>query len=124
VTADESPRRSPAQLAPVGAVSVALAVFSGFVLQGLAVAVSGGPESVEPWLLGLFTPVPAALATGVFALVTRGQPGRRTSALTVVFLGTLASTVVFPFLGLLGLVLALVVSGVVALVALRLLAPL
>jgi hypothetical protein len=72
----------------------------------------------------VLTPLPAGLATATFAIVTRWQPGRRGWAMAAVFLGTLAATVVFPILGLLGLVLTLLAAGGVSVAALRLLAPL
>ena len=44
-------------------------------------------------------------------------------ALTAVFLGSLAATVVFPFLGLVGLFLTMAAAGGTAVLARRLLVP-
>lgn len=103
-------------------VSVALATFAGFVLQGLAV-VSVGGDQAPALLLLLLTPLPAVAATLTFAVVTRFSAGRRGLALAAVFLGTLAATVVFPFLGVPGLYLALAAAGGMAVLARRLLDP-
>lgn len=123
MTPDEPSPAVFRRLAVVTAVSVALAVFAGFVLQGVGLAAAGGADA-SPAVLLLLTPVPAAVATATFALVTRWQTGRRVWAMAAVFIGTLAATIVFPFLGVLGLVLTLVASGVIAVAALRLLDPL
>jgi FtsH-binding integral membrane protein len=123
VTPDEPAPAVVRRLAVVTAVSVALAVFAGFVLQGVGLAAAGGADA-NPIVLLILTPVPAVIAAGTFALVTRWQTGRRGWAMAAVFFGTLAATIVFPFLGVLGLVLTLVASGVIAVAALRLLDPL
>lgn len=103
-------------------VSVGLAVFAGFVLQGLALAATGD-EQVSVRLLLLLTPVPAVAAALAFAAVTRLETGRKGLATTAVFFGSLAATVVFPFLGLVGLLLTMVVPGGIAVLARRLLDP-
>jgi hypothetical protein len=103
-------------------VSVGLAVFAGFVLQAMALVAVGRDAPPVPLLL-LLTPVPAVAATLVFGVLTRFEGGRQGLALTAVFLGSLAATVVFPFLGLVGLFLTMAAAGGTAVLARRLLVP-
>ncbi len=102
-------------------VTVALGLFAGFVLALLA-ALGVQNSDGETGVVGvLVTPLPAAVAAGVWAVVNRFETGRKWWAVTSVFFGSLAALILMLPWGPPGLVVAMATAGGFGVVARRLL---
>ena len=99
--------------------NIAVFVFAGF---SSGDPVANDAASRPPILVALLLfPLPALAATLAFLFVARFESGRKVLAGLGVFLGALASTIVFSVLGLPGVVMASAVTGGFAVFARRLL---
>ena len=102
-------------------VTVAVGLFAGFVLALLA-AVAVQDSDGDTGAVGvLVTPLPAAVAAGVWAVVNRWETGRKWSAVTAVFFGSLAALILMLPWGPPGLLVAMATAGGFGVVARRLL---
>jgi predicted permease len=102
-------------------VTVAIGLFAGFVLALLA-AVSVQDSDGDTGVVGvLVTPLPAAVAAGVWAVVNRFEAGRKWWAVCAVFFGSLAALILMLPWGPPGLLVAMATAGLFGVLARRLL---
>lgn len=102
-------------------VSVAIALFAGFVLALLA-AVAVQDADGDTGVVGVVvTPLPAVVAAAVWAVVNRFETGRKGWAVISVFFGSLAALILMLPWGPPGLLIAMTTAGLFGVAARRLL---
>lgn len=104
-------------------VTVALGLFSGFVVALMAALLTRDPSGSSGVVGVLVTPLPGVTAAAAWAVVNRLETGRKWWGAAVVFFGSLAALIFLLQFGLVGLVASMAAAGGFGVWARRLLDP-